>query len=499
MGSTRVSCAGKAVSARLGAIVQTLQEVGSGDPLCDFAATLGFADLPESVRTLNKLAILDTFGAAIAGARFAEGGEEVRAYARSAGHGGHSTLWATGERCAPGLAALVNATHARGLDYDDIIPFPQIHLSVHVVPALVALAEARRAPVTGRDFLVATVVGCEVQARLTRAIAPFFGAGLPALLSSQIFGYFSAALACGRLMRLDPRTIRNAFGLALMHAAGTEEMVVHATRSMGKMLYAGLSNQGGLQCAMMAASGITAEGNPLNGSAGLFATFYGGRYDEDALTRHLGSEFQSLNRCFKSAPGTLVGHSFAEAAALLKRELGASPDDISKIVLCVGSWGRAMCEPIEVRRHPPSASAAMNSIPFVVAKAVANGAVHVGDFQEGGRSQPSARDIASRIQYEFSPALSKADGLEEATVEFVMSNGAVFRKTIRVPLGHPDRPLSVDQAIEKFRQNIAFSHRHSLVVGADELVERILNVEKDADIAAFIGSAFGPSNNGVQR
>ena len=344
-----------------------LQDKGSGDRLCDFAATLDFAELPQDVREQNKLAILDVFGDAIAGAHFAEGAKEVRGYALSAGSGGRSTLWATGERCAAGLAALVNATHARGLDYDDIIPFPQIHVSVHVVPALAALTEDREATTTGRDFLTAMVVGCELQARLTRAIAPFFGSGLPSLLSSQIFGYFSAALACARLMRLDPPASRSALGLALMHAAGTEEMVVHATRSMGKIIYAGLSNQGGLQCAMMAAAGITAEGDALTGQAGLFAALYGGRFDDSALTEQLGSEFYSLNRCFKSAPGTLAAHSFAEAAILLKQDLGVSADDIQRIVLHVGSWGRAMCEPIELRRHPPSASAAMNSIPFVVA------------------------------------------------------------------------------------------------------------------------------------
>jgi 2-methylcitrate dehydratase PrpD len=476
-----------------------LQDKGSGDRLCDFAATLDFAELPQDVREQNKLAILDVFGDAIAGAHFAEGAKEVRGYALSAGSGGRSTLWATGERCAAGLAALVNATHARGLDYDDIIPFPQIHVSVHVVPALAALTEDREATTTGRDFLTAMVVGCELQARLTRAIAPFFGSGLPSLLSSQIFGYFSAALACARLMRLDPPASRSALGLALMHAAGTEEMVVHATRSMGKIIYAGLSNQGGLQCAMMAAAGITAEGDALTGQAGLFAALYGGRFDDSALTEQLGSEFYSLNRCFKSAPGTLAAHSFAEAAILLKQDLGVSADDIQRIVLHVGSWGRAMCEPIELRRHPPSASAAMNSIPFVVAKAVANGAVDLSDFQEAGRAQAATSSIASRIHYEFSKALSKTDGLEQATVEFVMSNGSAFRKTVHVPLGHPERPLSREQAIAKFRQNAAFSDHPDLIARTDQIAERVLNLENETDIAAFIGAMFAKNNDGAGR
>jgi 2-methylcitrate dehydratase PrpD len=472
---------------------------GAGDRLCHFAATLDFAELPQDVREQNKLAILDIFGDAIAGSHFAEGAKQIRGYALSAGSGGRSTLWAAGERCAPGLAALVNATHARGLDYDDIIPFPQIHVSVHVVPALAALAEDRQDVTTGRDFLMAVVVGCELQARLTRAIAPFFGSDLPSLLSSQIFGYFSAALACARLMRLDPPASRSALGLALMHAAGTEEMVVHASRSMGKIIYAGLSNQGGVQCALMAAAGITAEGDALTGQAGLFAALYGGRFDAGALTEQLGSEFYSLNRCFKSAPGTLAAHSFAEAAILLKQDLGVSADDVQRIVLHVGSWGRAMCEPIELRRHPPSASAAMNSIPFVVAKALANGAVDLSDFQEVGRAQAAVSSIVSRIHYEFSPALSKTDGLEQATVEFVMSNGSTFRKTVHVPLGHPKRPLSREQAIAKFRHNAAFSDRPDLVARTDQIAERVLNLENETDIAAFVGAMFAKNNNGAGR
>ena len=58
-----------------------LQDKGSGDRLCDFAATLDFPELPLDVREQNKLAILDIFGDAIAGWHFAEGAKELRGYA----------------------------------------------------------------------------------------------------------------------------------------------------------------------------------------------------------------------------------------------------------------------------------------------------------------------------------------------------------------------------------------------------------------------------------
>lgn len=473
-----------------------IAESRSGDALCGFAAALKYDQLPEAVRTQNKLAISDIVGVALSGAAFGEGSDEIAAYARTAGGTGRSTIWATGERCAPGMAALANASHARGLDFDDITPFPQIHVSVHVVPALIALSEHLQRPVSGQDMLCATVVGCEIQARLARAIAPYFGASIPVLLSSQIFGYFSAALACARLLDLDATATKSAFGLALMQAAGTEEMVVHATRSMGKMLYAGLSNQAGLQCAMMAAAGVLAEGDPLGGRAGLFAALYGGKYDADSLSRDLGSEFESLNRCFKAAPGTLVAHSFAEAAALLMKQHAAAPDDISSIVLHVGGWGRGMCEPLDIRRHPPSASAAMNSIPFVVAKTIANGTIVLSDYREPARSQPAVQRIAERISYRHASELSRTDGLEEGIVEFVMSSGDSFRHTVRFPLGHPQRPMSVDQVVHKFHANVAASRRPSVAQRAGELVGRILELEKEPDVAALIGGIFGPHSEG---
>jgi 2-methylcitrate dehydratase PrpD len=476
-----------AASFALAATALSLEHPEADVALCDFAANLRFADLPSDVLSQLKLSILDTLGVALAGARFGEGDAELRAYARMSGSRGGSTIWATGERYEPGLAALINAVHARALDYDDIIPFPQIHVSVHVVPAVLALAENLPQPVSGRDLIAATAIGCEIQSRLARAIAPFFGAGLPALLSSQIFGYFSSALACGRLIGLDCKQMRSAFGLALMHAAGTEEMVVHAANSVGKALYAGLSNQGGMQCALMASCGVRAEGLPLTGTAGLFAAYYGGRYDQDALTRHLASEFCLLDRCFKAAPGTLVGHSFAEAAANLVRKHAIRQEEISEIVLHVGSWGRAMCEPLELRRHPPSASAAMNSVPFVVAKTLANGEVRLDDFQNSGLSQIEAQRISARIRYVFSPGLSKPGGLEEGIVEFLMSDGRVLRSVVQLPLGHPDRPLPVEHAISKFRVNLAQSPRQSVIDCAGELAERIMKVEQEPDISALLG------------
>ena len=272
----------------------TRPHVRSTERLSRFAAGLCYEGLPADVAAHTRLSILDTIGTAFAGSGLSEGCNEIVSFATAQSDGGKATLWSSGARLGAAQAALANAVHARALDYDDIIEHPQIHVAVCVVPAVFAVSEIVDTPISGRAFLAAVAVGCEVQSRLAAAIAAHAGSGLPRMLSTQVFGYFSAAAACGNLLGLDADDMTSAFGLALMQAAGTEEMVVHAAASVGKYLYAGFSNQGGVNGALMAHHGVLARGDPFAGEAGLFAAYYDGRYDREKLTDGLGDDFMSL-------------------------------------------------------------------------------------------------------------------------------------------------------------------------------------------------------------
>ncbi len=87
-----------------------------------YAATLRYDDLPDDVRKLAHLVLLDTLGCAMAGA----GTDEVvqmrramlQAYGCNEGSGGDSLYWGTTEKAPLPLAALANgaAVHAREID-----------------------------------------------------------------------------------------------------------------------------------------------------------------------------------------------------------------------------------------------------------------------------------------------------------------------------------------------------------------------------------------------
>ena len=384
--------------------------------LADFAATLDFAQLPAEIVLHTKLALLDIFGGALAASGLSDACGSVLAYAATQTGQPGARIWPTGQRVTAGAAALANGMLARALDCDDIIENPQIHVSACVGPPALALLEERTAPVSGRELLAAVAVGSEVQCRLAAAMGARQDPALfPVMLATQIFGYFSGAAAAGRLLGLTAAQMHSAFGLAMMQAAGTEEMVVHAAQSVGKNIYTGFSSQGAVQSAQMAAHGVLAQGDALEGRAGLFAALFGGRYDPAHLTDGLGEHFIAGRTCFKYWPGTLVAHAFIEAALRRSGPKRRSPRTGSPAVHArVGVWGRTFSEPLDMRRAPPSASAAMNSVPFIVSRALAHGTVGLGDFFLPARDDPTTAAMAAKFAFTFDPALINPVGLEPA-------------------------------------------------------------------------------------
>jgi len=455
--------------------------------LAEFASTLRFENLPRTVATHAKLTLLDTLGIALAGSGRGEGCAEMTAYATAQADGGPARLWATGQRLPAALAALCNACHARALDYDDIIESPQIHVAACVVPAVLAVADAAAERVDGKTLIAALVAGAEIQSRLAAAIAGTLDPStFPVMLSSQVFGYFSAAAAAGRVLKLDGEAMLSAIGLAMMQASGTEELVVHAPVSVGKVIYAGLSNQAGVQSAQMAASRVLAAGNALEGKAGLFNAYYGGRYRAEALTDDLGARYLSLDCCFKAMPGTLVSHAFVEAALTIMQRENLALGDVAEVRLHVGGWGRTMSEPRDIRRHPPAASAAMNSIPFMVATALVNGAVTLDAFTAAGRTDSATYAMAEKIVPMHDARLNNPNGLEPGLIDIVANDGRTFSHRIDKPRGHPSRPLSFDDVAAKFAANAATAARPHGPSRIEQIASCVERLDQLDDIRTLI-------------
>lgn len=470
-------------------------ETDAAEIVAHFASSLRFDDLPSEIVNQSKQSIIDTVGIALAGAKLGEGTRELIAYGASQGGAPVASVWSANSRTAPTTAALVNGALARALDFDDIIDFPQVHIAACVVPAALAVAESRLRPVTGSRLIAAIAAGAELQARLAGAVAPFLDLQkFPKLQPTQVFGYFAAALTAGLLLELTPNQLTDALGLALMQSAGTQELVVHSAQSVGKGIYSGFSAQGGVQSALMASFGIVARGRILEGEAGLFAAHYGGHYDRNTLVGDLGSVYCSAKRCFKLQPGTLVAHAFVEAALEAKNALGLETADIAEVTLRVGRWGKAMCEPMPMRRRPQTASAAMNNIPFCVAKGLVNGRVRIADFESVGREQPEVLAMVDRVNYTVDVSLVDKRGLEPGIVVLTAADGRTSSKRVPYPRGHHCRPASASELADKFRDNLAQAGK--IPQRATAFIARVEGLEGEADVRDLISGLQKAIDNG---
>jgi 2-methylcitrate dehydratase PrpD len=465
--------------------------------LSRFASGLDGATLPGGVVDVLERQVLDTLGAMLAASGIGEGCPEIVELVTRQGGTPEATVVGTAVRVPATAAAFANGALAHALDFDDVYEGGMSHVAASTVPAALALAERSAVPVTGRELLAALAAGGEVICRLSLAVAPADGA-VPTKLSSQLLGYFGAAATAGRLLKLHDEQMRSAFGLALMQAAGTME-IVHATASVGKCIYEAFSNQGGVQSALLAALGLPAAGASVEGAAGLFRAHFDGHGSRDVLLDGLGTRFLVSDVSFKPWPASKVTHPFVEAALDVAARAEAASERIETITVTVGPWGRAFCEPLAERAHPRTSAAAKNSIPFTVARALARGGLTLRDFTATELDDPHAGALADRIRVRFLPELATPSGTEPGLVELRLASGRTLTARVDTARGHPSRPLDLAAIADKLRECATYARPTPGAAALQACVDLVARLPTAPDVRPLLSMLACDTGKGRAR
>jgi 2-methylcitrate dehydratase PrpD len=445
--------------------------------LAEYAADISYESLPPEVGSTLKRLVLDTLGTTLAGNTLGAGCRETVDVARGAGGSSESTLIGFGDKVPAALAAFANGAMAHALNYDAIGPEGGHLGAIQAAPLAVAELVGR---VSGKEFLAALAAGAEVTARLAVAAARNSrGAAHPNVLEGQLLGYFGAGLGAGRVMRLTVPEMHSVLGLALMQAAGTMQVVLDGDPP-AKAIYAAFPNLAGVLSALLSRQGLRGECAAFEGEAGLFATYYGGRYSRPVLDSQLGEKFHMLDVRFKPWPTSGVAHVFIEAAFQLMENHATQLTAIDHVEIRGGSGIRPFCEPVTERQKPANAGAAANSVFFTVAKALANGDVTLADFTPEGLRQPEAMRIAERMGYSIDDTLGTSGVVEVATV-----TGQHYVGRVDTPLGHPARPLTQAQTIGKFRECARYADAPIPKEALDEVIELVDQLERVPDVSVL--------------
>ena len=446
--------------------------------VCEYVAASSYSDLPANVIEVAKRLTLDSLGTTLAGGTLGDGGPETAAVVISSGGQPESTVLGYGKKVSAVMAGLANGAMVHSLNYD-AIGAEGGHPGTFALTAPLAIAE-RRGGVSGKEFINALVVGVEIE---MRSVLALLRAGVNTkgrFLEGQLLSYLGATLSAGRTLELSVDQLDSALGLMLMQASGSRQVVVYGDPP-AKGIYAAFPNQGGVLAALLAQEGLGAHCDALEGQAGFFAMFYDGVYDASVITEGLGDTYYTLDSSFKPWPTSGLIHAFIEAGLQLRNEDGVAPEDIVAFRLTGHPSSRNWFEPVEERQQPSSAASAANSVYFGAAKALANGAVTLSDFTSEGLGQQEVLRLAAGGSHELDPSLSPHAGI----VEVVLSSGATVTRRVDVPLGHPNRPLSREQLVDKFMD--CASHAplplsHAALESVVDLIDRLENLD---DVAAI--------------
>ncbi|QDG77785.1 MmgE/PrpD family protein [Labrenzia sp. PHM005] len=223
-------------------------------------------EISETALKLAQFSLLDWLVCGRAGAEEPVSQKLREFAAREGGIEAASTF--QGQKLPARTAALVNGAASHALDYDDTHFAHVGHLSVGIFPA--ALAAAEEVDASAADMIAAFAVGTEAAIRIGLVLgARHYNTGFHQTATAGAFG---ATIAAGRLYGLSQERMRAAIGLCATRASGLKSQF----GTMGKPYNAGIAASNGVECAQLAALGLTSCDDGLLGNQGFAETHHAG-------------------------------------------------------------------------------------------------------------------------------------------------------------------------------------------------------------------------------
>jgi 2-methylcitrate dehydratase PrpD len=427
------------------------------------AAGLRFDDLPADVRLLARQCLLDFLAVTLAGSR-----EELARIllAEAEEQGGRPAASLLGHRLkAPTQqAALVNGAAAHALDYDDVNMTMGGHPSVPILPAILALAEARGA--SGAELVTAFVAGYETLCRVGALVAP--GHYARGFHNTATVGSFGAAAAAANLLGLDAERTATALGIAGTQAAGLKSMF----GTMCKPLHAGKAAQNGLLAATLAARGFTSRADVLECAQGFADTQSPDFHPERALADPPGGWHLASN-LFKYHAACYLTHAPIECARAVRREKGFSPDAVRAVALTVESGAAKVC-------HIPAPRTGLEakfSLRLATAMALAGlDTASLATYSEANAGDPALQRLRDTVNVEFARDWPHT----QAELKVTLADGRVLAS--RHDSGVPARDL----AAQGRRLEAKFMSLAAPVLGdaqAERLAAAVAGVDRLGSVA----------------
>jgi 2-methylcitrate dehydratase PrpD len=404
--------------------------------LASFVAQTQWEDIPPKVRHEAKRALVNYFAVALAGCSDPGISKAVSVYGRFSS-GREAGLVGRGEKTDILNAAALNAMSANVFDFDDTHLPTIIHPTAPVAAPLFALAQ--KSPLDGKQWLLAFVLGVEIECRLGNAVSP--GHYQRGWHITSTCGVFGAAAAIAKALNLDTAQI----GWALGNASAQSSGLVETLGSMSKSISVGNAARNGLLSALLAQEGLAGTEHPIEGERGFLRVMSEATdADVDAAFATLGSEWALLSNTYKPYPCGVVLNPVIEACLGLSATPGFSFTDVERVTLRGHPLLRARTDRPNIALGREGQVSAQHS----VAVALARGRASLAEFTDAAVADPLLRAFASRLDFVDDVAFS----VEAAQVTLVLRSGETMSRRIDAARGSLQAPLTDTDLEDKLRE-----------------------------------------------
>jgi aconitate decarboxylase len=368
-------------------------------------------------------------------------------------------------------AARINGASMHVLDFEPMWNPPNHALSP-LLPALLAMAELLEANgkgPQGRSLLRALAKGVEAQGRL-RLASGQIEPGKLTMHPPGAVGPLAAALATADLMRLTQEKMLAAVNIAASRCGS----VLANVGTMTKALHCGDAAANGVEAAMLAAEGFTANIDALGSPRGWGPALFGATFEPQHLVVPLQiARALSPGPAWKLFPSQFATH-FVITAALEARAAHPSVQ-----------W-RTEIEHIELRTpvmhyidrpKPETGLDGKFSWQYTTAVALLDGQIEPNSFTQARRFSADVVDLLEKIILKTDATISGR--LDQMHVELVihLKDGRQLINRCDAPLGSWTRPVGPERIRAKARGLMTEGYDASISAQIDALVMGSANFE----------------------
>jgi 2-methylcitrate dehydratase len=410
-----------------------------------FALELNYENIPSVALEEAKRFLLDSVGCAFS----ALDNKDTQAaydYIQDLGGREQATIIGWGTKTNLPQATLMNSLLIRALDYNDIYWEQDPSHPSDIIPVVLSAGEFMKK--NGKEVLVGIIIAYELEMRLCLVAFPgvreigWHHATLTQLVSPVV---------AGRILGLNEEKMVAAIGISgSSHFTLGGVVAGHLTNM--KNAADPLAVEAGVRAALLASKGYTGPVEVFEGKEGLFEVLDKVKWDKDILVKGLGDNFL-INQCgYKAFPTEALTHQPITAALEVMQENNIDPKEVKEVLVETTARGAdILSDPSKYK--PSTKETADHSLPYCIAVAVAKGNVLPSDFEEDALKDSFVWSLLDKIKVIANPEIDALFPKIKRAVVTIKTSKGVFKKQEDFAKGQPERPLSEEELISKFKAN----------------------------------------------